>query len=119
MEKINLYKKLNLFSDHFNPKIIAELNSQQIKLVKFKGDFVWHSHANEDEMFYVLKGSFFMDLRDKTIELNEGEMIVIPKGIEHKPRAESEVSIMLIEPAGTINTGNTENEFTRKDLKYI
>lgn len=119
MNKININEKLDLFSDHFNPKVIAELNGQHVKLGKFKGDFVWHSHENEDEMFYVLKGSFFMDLRDKTIELKEGEMIVIPKGVEHKPRAEEEVCVMLFEPAGTLNTGNTENEFTKKELNWI
>lgn len=119
MDKININEKLNLFKEHFNPKIIAGLNGQHVKLGKFKGDFVWHSHENEDEMFYVLKGSFFMEFRDKTIELKEGEMIVIPKGVEHKPRADVEVCVMLFEPAGTLNTGNTENEFTKKEIGWI
>ncbi len=119
MEVINIKNKLEKFSDYFNPKIIAGLNGQHVKLGKFKGDFVWHSHKHEDEMFYVIKGSFFMDLRDKTLEIKEGEMIVIPKNIEHRPRAEEEVHIMLFEPESTLNTGDAESELTVKNPEWI
>lgn len=119
MEVINLKQKLDKFSDYFNPRIIAELNGQHVKLGKFKGEFVWHSHKNEDELFFVIKGKFFMDFRDKTVEIKEGEMIVIPKGVEHRPRAEEEVHIMLFEPVETLNTGDVENEMTKKELEWI
>lgn len=119
MDVININKKLKKFSDYFNPKIIAELNGQHVKLGKFKGDFIWHSHQNEDEMFYVLKGKFYMDFRDKTVELKEGEMLVVPKGVEHRPRADEEVNVMLFEPAATLNTGNVQNELTRSKLEWI
>lgn len=107
------------FSDYFNPRIAGELNGQQVKLVKFKGEFVWHHHEQEDELFYVVKGSFNMHFRDKTVTLNAGEMIIVPCGVEHKPEALEEVEIMLFEPATTLNTGNTENGLTRKTLKHI
>lgn len=119
MEVINIKNKLEKFHEHFSPKIIAELNGQHVKLVKFKGDFVWHSHKDEDELFYVIKGSFYMDLRDRTLEIKEGEMIVIPKGTEHRPRADEEVHIMLFEPASTLNTGDVENEMTKKEIQWI
>lgn len=119
MEKINIKSKLEKFSDYFNPRILAELNGQHVKLGKFKGEFVWHSHRDEDELFYVIKGNFFMDFRDQTIEIKEGEMIVVPKGVEHRPRASEEVHVMLFEPASTLNTGNIENELTKKDLEWI
>ena len=119
MKAININEKLNKFSDYFNPRIIAELNGQQIKLGKFKGEFVWHSHENEDELFYVIKGSFFMDFRDKSVEIKEGEMLVVPKGVEHRPRAPEEVHVMLFEPASTLNTGNVENEMTKRKLDRI
>lgn len=119
MEVINIKNKLEKFSDHFNPRIIAELNGQHVKLGKFKGEFVWHSHENEDELFYVIKGSFNMDFRDKTLELREGDMIVIPKGTEHRPRASEEVHVMLFEPASTLNTGDVINDLTRKNLEWI
>lgn len=119
MEVINLKEKLNKFSDYFNPRIIAELNCQHVKLGKFKGEFIWHSHKDEDEMFLVLKGKFFMDFRDTSVEVSEGEMIVIPKGIEHRPRAPEEVHVMLIEPVTTLNTGNIENEMTKIKLEWI
>ena len=117
MEKINLAEKFSKFSDHFNPHIVGELNGQQVKLVKFKGEFIWHHHENEDELFYVVKGSFKMHFRDKVVTINEGEFIIVPHGTEHKPVAEQEVEIMLFEPATTLNTGNIENEFTKKELK--
>lgn len=119
MEKVNLAEKFSTFTDHFNPRIAGELNGQQVKLVKFKGEFVWHHHDNEDELFYVLKGSFDMQLRDKTITVNEGEFIIMPKGVEHRPVAKEEVEIMLFEPATTLNTGNVINEKTRTDLEKL
>jgi mannose-6-phosphate isomerase-like protein (cupin superfamily) len=114
MEKINLAEKLSLFTDYFSPKIVGELNGQQVKLVKFRGEFVWHHHEHEDELFYVVKGSFDMQLRDKTITVNTGEFLIMPRGIEHRPVAREEVEIMLFEPATTLNTGNVENELTVK-----
>jgi len=119
MEKVNLSDKLSLFSDYFNPRIVGELNGQQVKLVKFKGEFVWHHHDQEDELFYVVKGSFDMHLRDKIITVNAGEFLVMPHGIEHKPVANEEVEIMLFEPDSTLNTGNIENELTRKNLQQL
>ena len=119
MEKVNLAEKLSRFSDYFNPRIAGELNGQQIKLVKFKGEFIWHQHDNEDELFYVVKGSFDMEFRDKTITINKGEFIIVPRGVEHKPASKEEVEIMLFEPASTVNTGNVINEKTVTDLKRI
>jgi len=119
MNKVNVAEKLSLFSDYFSPKIAGELNGQQVKLVKFKGEFIWHKHDNEDEMFYVLKGSFKMELRDKTIVLNENEFLIVPRGVEHKPVADEEVSIMLFEPATTLNTGDAESELTKTILDII
>lgn len=119
MNKLNLSEKLSLFSDHWNPRIVAELNGQQVKLAKFRGEFVWHKHDNEDELFYVLEGSFTMQFRDRNVELNKGDMIVVPKGVEHRPVAEQEVSIMLFEPASTLNTGNTKGDKTREKLDWI
>lgn len=119
MEKINLVEKFAQFSDHFNPRIAGELNGQQVKLVKFRGEFVWHHHDHEDELFYVCKGSLEMHLRDKIITIDEGEFLIVPRGVEHKPVAKEEVEIMLFEPASTLNTGNVENELTRKELGKI
>lgn len=119
MEKINLVEKFAQFTDYFNPRIAGELNGQQVKLVKFQGEFVWHHHDNEDELFYVCKGCFEMHLRDKIITINEGEFLIVPRGVEHKPVAKEEVEIMLFEPASTLNTGNIENELTRKNLGNI
>ncbi len=119
MHKINILEKLGQVTEHWSPKIIAELNNQHVKLAKFQGPFTWHHHENEDELFYVVKGSFVMELRDKNIELNEGDMLVVPKGVEHRPNAAEEVWVMLFEPAGTLNTGNTENEFTKKELERL
>jgi mannose-6-phosphate isomerase-like protein (cupin superfamily) len=119
MQKINLQQKLSTFSDYFNPRVVGELNGQQVKLVKFIGEFVWHHHDHEDELFYVVKGSFDMQLRDKTITVNAGEFLIMPRGVEHRPVAQEEVEIMLFEPATTLNTGNVENELTRKDLEKI
>ncbi|MBL7738810.1 MAG: cupin domain-containing protein [Chitinophagaceae bacterium] len=119
MQTINLSEKLSLFTDHFNPRVVGELNGQQVKLVKFKGEFVWHHHDGEDELFYVVKGSFDMHLRDKVITINAGEFLIMPRGVEHKPVATEEVEIMLFEPATTLNTGNVQNELTKKELKHL
>jgi len=116
MNKINIQEKLSLFNDHWNPKIIAELNGQNVKLAKFLGEFVWHKHDDEDEMFYVLQGTLKIEFRDKIVELTENECIVVPRGVEHKPVAENEVSVMLFEPASTVNTGSTTNDLTKKTL---
>jgi mannose-6-phosphate isomerase-like protein (cupin superfamily) len=124
MEKINLQQKLSLISDYWNPRIAGELNGQYIKLVKFQGPFTWHHHDNEDELFMVAKGRFRMDYQDEngaTREtwIEEGEMIIVPRGVEHCPVAEEECHVLLFEPMSTLNTGNTENEFTRKQLEPI
>ena len=119
IEKVNIRQKLSLFSTYFDPKIAGELNGQHIKLVKFNGEFVWHQHELEDEMFLVISGSFDMELRDKTVNLQEGDFIIIPKKTEHRPVARNEVHIMLFEPASTLNTGEKENELTRHTLDRI
>src|SRR5687767_7461920 len=119
MDKIIVQEKFSRIHDYWNPRIAGELNGQHVKLVKFKGEFVWHKHDNEDELFYVLKGNFKMEFRDKTIELKENEFLIVPKGIEHKPVADTEVSIMLFEPRTTINTGDINNEFTKDILDII
>jgi mannose-6-phosphate isomerase-like protein (cupin superfamily) len=112
MEKINLAEKFLLFSEYFSPRVVGELNGQQVKLVKFQGEFVWHHHDYEDELFYVVKGSFDMELRDRTITIGAGEFLIVPRGVEHRPVAREEVEIMLFEPASTLNTGNIQNELT-------
>ncbi len=119
MNKINLAEKLNQIRDYWNPRIAGELNGQQVKLVKFKGEFTWHKHDEEDEMFLVVKGEFNMELRDQTITMRENELIIIPRGIEHRPVAENEVSVMLFEPASTLNTGDQRNAMTRDKLEKI
>ncbi len=106
MEKINIQTKLSLFSEHWSPKIIAELNGQHVKLAKFRGEFIWHKHDREDELFLVINGRFRMEFRDKQIWIEQGECIVVPKGVEHRPVAEEEVHVMLFEPVSTVNTGN-------------
>jgi mannose-6-phosphate isomerase-like protein (cupin superfamily) len=119
MEKVNVQEKLLNIHDHWNPRIAGELNGQLVKLVKFKGEFVFHKHDNEDELFYVLKGSFNMEYRDRIITVNENEFLIVPRGVEHRPVAAEEVSVMLFEPASTLNTGNIENEFTKHELSNI
>lgn len=119
MEKVNLAEKLSLFNAQWQPKIVGELNGQLIKLVKFKGPFVWHHHDNEDEMFYVVKGSFDMEFKEKTLTINEGEFIIVPRGVEHRPNAKEEAEVMLFEPATTLNTGNVENEITQRKLEKL
>jgi mannose-6-phosphate isomerase-like protein (cupin superfamily) len=119
MHKVNVLEKFEQVTDYWNPKIVGELNHQHVKLVKFQGPFTWHHHENEDELFYVVKGCFVMELRDTNIALNEGDFLIVPKGVEHRPNAKEEVWVMLFEPAGTLNTGNTENEFTQKNLETL
>lgn len=118
-EKINIKNKLSLFSDHWNPRIVGELNGQEVKLVKFKGEFVWHKHDEEDELFYVLDGSFEMHFRDKVVPLSANEFLIVPRGVEHKPVAMEEVSVMLFEPANTVNTGDSPGTFTKETLEKL
>jgi mannose-6-phosphate isomerase-like protein (cupin superfamily) len=119
LEKMNLATKLDLFQDLWNPRIIAELNGQYVKLAKLKGEFIWHRHDLEDELFYVIKGNLKIAFRDKIIELKENEMIVVPKGVEHKPIADEEVSILLFEPKNTLNTGDQKGDLTKEKLEWI
>jgi mannose-6-phosphate isomerase-like protein (cupin superfamily) len=119
MEKINIAEKLGQFSDHWNPRVIGELNGQQVKAVKLKGEFIWHHHDHEDELFLVVKGTLKMEFRDRTEIIKSGEFIIVHRGIEHKPVADEEVEILLFEPASTLNTGNIENERTKKHLEKI
>ena len=119
MHKVNINEKLSLFTDYWNPRIVGELNGQQVKLVKLQGEFVWHKHDNEDELFYVVKGVLKMEFRDRTVVINEGEFLIVPRGVEHKPVADNEVAIMLFEPSSTLNTGNTRGELTREILENI
>lgn len=119
MDKVNIQQKLSLFSDHWSPKIVGDLNGQQVKLVKLLGEFTWHKHDNEDELFYVVKGSFDMEYRDRTVTINENEFIIVPRGIEHRPVAREEVAVMLFEPATTLNTGDVNNELTKMTLEKI
>ncbi len=120
MRTINLQKKYNQINELWSPKIIGELNGQHVKLAKISGEFIWHSHENEDELFMVIKGTLFMDFRDRTEIVKEGEIIIIPKGVEHRPRTENEeVQIMLFEPSSTINTGAEVNELTKHNLEKI
>ncbi len=124
MQKINLAQKFSAFHDHWSPKIIGELNGQHVKLVKFQGEFVWHHHQAEDELFLVLHGSFRMDYRDDAgaeqgLHIGEGEFVIVPRGTEHRPVAEHEVHVLLFEPAGTLNTGTVRNARTVEDLQRI
>ena len=117
MTIVNLAQKLAAISEHWSPRIAGELNGQQVKLVKFRGEFVWHHHDNEDELFLVVHGSFRMDYRDeagaeRSLDVEEGEFVIMPRGVEHRPCAAEEVHVMLFEPAGTLNTGNVRNERT-------
>ena len=119
MDKININEKLNLFTEYWNPKILGEVNESYVKVAKLKGEFLWHTHENEDEMFYVLRGRLVIRFRDKDVILNEGEFIIIPKRIEHMPVAEEEVHVMLIEAKTTLNTGDVRNERTLEKLEKI
>ncbi len=119
MEKVNLKEKLNLFNDYYRPRIAGELNGQMVKLVKFQGPFVWHKHDNEDEMFMVIEGRFRMEFRDRDVWLEEGEFIIVPRGVEHRPVADEEVHVLLFEPASTLNTGDVEDALTLRELEKI
>jgi mannose-6-phosphate isomerase-like protein (cupin superfamily) len=119
MEKVDLAASFARITDHYNPRIAGELNGQMVKLVKFKGEFVWHSHAEEDEMFLVVAGEFRMELRDRIVDLTAGQFLIVPRGVEHRPVAEREVQVMLFEPASTLNTGNVRNELTRERLERL
>lgn len=119
MERINLQEKFSLFQDHWSPKVIGELNGQAVKLAKVKGEFIWHDHEHEDELFYIIKGSLKIEFRDKTVILNPGEMMIIPRGVEHRPIAEEEVWLMLFEPIDTKHTGDVEHELTVKTYDKI
>ncbi|MBS4043915.1 MAG: cupin domain-containing protein [Chitinophagaceae bacterium] len=119
MKVINIKEKFSLFNDHWNPKIIGELNGQHVKLAKLKGEFVWHKHDNEDELFYVVKGELQIAFRDKIQTIHENEFIIVPRGVEHKPIANDEVCVLLFEPCSTINTGDTRNDFTKENLESI
>jgi len=119
MNKVNLKEKLGLISEHWVPRIVGELNGQQVKLVKLEGEFVWHHHEHEDELFLVIKGKLLMRLRDGDIRINEGEFLIVPRGVEHQPVAEGEVHLLLFEPATTLNTGNVRNERTVERLEHV
>jgi mannose-6-phosphate isomerase-like protein (cupin superfamily) len=119
MKKINLEDKLSKFSEHWSPKVIAEMNDYQFKLVKIEGDFVWHEHPDTDEVFIVIEGTMHIEFEDRTIELNEGEMLVVPKGVRHKPYAEEECKVMLVEPRGVVNTGDAEGDLTAPNDDWI
>src|SRR5438046_309063 len=119
MKKVNLAGKFNLFNEYWSPRIVGELNGQYVKLAKFKGEFIWHSHANEDELFFVVKGSLRIEFSDGSITLNEGEFYIVPKGIEHKPVADEEAYIMLLEPKSTEQTGGTESELLVDNQPWI
>ena len=119
MEKVNLREKFGPFAEQWKPKVVAELNGQQVKLVKFRGPFVWHHHEHEDELFLVVRGRFRMEFCDRHVWLEEGEFLVVPRGVEHRPVAEEEAHVLLFEPASTLNTGNVRDERTVADLERI
>ena len=119
MQPINLVACLRQFSEHWSPRIIASLNDQEVKLAKFQGAFDWHAHENEDELFLVVHGEFTMEFRDRSVMMREGEMIVVPRGVEHRPVAEQECHVLLFEPAGIINTGNARNSDKTNSAKWL
>ncbi len=119
VKKVNIKEKFDSFDEHWRPKIIGELNDSQVKAVKLQGEFVWHHHENEDELFLVVKGSLLIKLRDGEIKLEEGEFVIIPRGVEHLPIALEEAHVLLLEPKTTLNTGNLRNERTVDDVKFI
>ena len=119
MDKVNLAEKFAQFTDHWQPKIVGELNGQQVKLAKFAGPFEWHHHECEDELFLVVRGRFRMEFRDRVVELETGEFLIVPRGVEHRPVATAEVEVLLFEPAGTLNTGNVRSERTRDLLERL
>ena len=119
MEKVNLEKKFSMFTECWSPKIIGDLNDSYVKVAKFKGEFTWHKHDNEDELLHVVKGSITIQFKDKDIVLDEGEFLIVPKGVEHCPKTEEEAHIMLLEPKSTLNTGDVVNEKTVETLEWI
>lgn len=119
MEKVNIAKKLAAFDEHWSPKVVAELNGQYVKVVKFAGEFDWHHHDAEDELFWVIAGSFDLELRDRTIHLEPGELCVVPRGVEHRPVAAAECHCVMFEPVSTLNTGNVETARTLRELERI
>lgn len=119
IQKVNLAEKFAQFSDHWNPRIAGELNGQHVKLTKLKGEFIWHKHDEEDELFLIIEGTLKMEFRDKTITLHTGEFLIVPRGVEHRPIAEEEVQVLLFEPASTVNTGTERNERTLEELEWI
>ena len=119
MDKVNLAQKFSQFNEHWSPKIVGEINESYVKIAKLKGEFVWHHHDKEDEMFFVIKGKLIVRFRDKDIQLEEGEFLIIPKGVEHLPVAPEEVCVMLIEPKSTVNTGNIKNDRTIDNLERL
>ena len=119
MIKINFKSKFQKFDEHWSPKVIAEMNDYQFKLVKIERDFIWHQHDETDEVFIVIEGKIFIEFKDEIVEISEGEMIVVPKGVKHKPYAEEEAKIMLIEPTGTVNTGDIEDKLTAPNDQWI
>lgn len=119
MNAVNLREKFTLFAEHWSPKIVGELNGQQVKLVKLSGEFAWHKHDREDELFLVVHGRFRMDFRDRQVWLAEGEFLIVPRGIEHRPVAAEEAHVLLFEPATTLNTGDVRNEQTLERLDRL
>tara|TARA_B100000809_G_scaffold110926_1_gene109507 strand:+ start:1402 stop:1776 length:375 start_codon:yes stop_codon:yes gene_type:complete len=119
VKKINLKDKLSKFSEHWSPRIIAEMNDYQFKLAKIRGEFVWHDHKDTDEVFIVIEGTMSIEFRDGIVDLGEGELCVVPKGVEHKPYAENECKIMIVEPRGVTNTGDAESEFTASNDVWV
>lgn len=118
-DTVNLQEKFDAFSEYWSPKVVGELNGQQVKLAKLKGAFIWHHHAREDEVFYGVQGTLRMACRDQIVPVREGEFLIVPSGVEHKPMAEEEVQVMLFEPATTVNTGNVTNAFTRNSNEQV
>ena len=119
MDVVNIKEKFTLFTEQWSPKIIGQLNGQDVKLAKLQGEFVWHDHKEEDELFYIIKGTLQIEFRDKMIELQEGDMLIIPKGVEHKPIAEEEVWVLLFEPSNIKHTGDVEHELTKEEFEKI
>lgn len=119
LEKVNISEKFSLFNDYWSPKIAGEINDMHVKFAKLKGEFIWHKHEHEDEMFLVIKGKLLLKFRDKDVHLNEGEFIIVPKGVEHLPIAEEEAHVIFFEPKSTLNTGNEQNDRTMSDLQSI
>ena len=119
LEKVNLLEKLAQFGEHWSPKIVGELNGQHVKLVKLLGEFVWHHHEDEDELFLVVEGRLRMEFRERSEWVEEGEFIVVPRGVEHRPVAEEEASVLLFEPVDTLNTGNVTDDLTKTELERI